>query len=122
MANLRLSDLPLPVSPLSKKNRFSWIRANAGRGAAYGKRPGYSRQNDALILSRPPHVIVRIIGKLEYVWGKSLVFRYAAMLGGILVKNRVGVSGHILVGIDGDDRRVTDGSINGVRQESFSNA
>ena len=92
-------------------------------GAAYGKRPGYSRQNDTLILSRPPHVIVRIIGKSEYVWGKgSLVFGYAAMLGGILVKNRVGVGGHILVGIDGDDRRVADASVNGVREESFSNA
>lgn len=92
-------------------------------GAAYGKRLGYSLQNDTLILSRPPHVIVRIIGKLEYVWGEGfLVFGYAAMLGGILVKHRVGVTGHILVGIDGDDGRVTDASINGIREESFSNA
>ena len=91
-------------------------------GAACREGAKYSRQNDALILGRPPHVIVRVIGKLEYVWGKGLlVFGYAAILGGILVKNRVGVVGHILVGIDNDDRRAADASINGVREESFSN-
>ena len=113
MTSLRLSDFPLPVSPLFKKNGFS--------RRVHGK-VGYSRQNDALILGRPSHVIVRIICKLKYVWGKGLlVCRYAAVLGGILVKNRVGVAGHILVGVDNDDRRAADTIINGVREESFSN-
>jgi len=67
-------------------------------------------------------VIVRVVGKLEYVWGKGLlVLGYAAILGSILVKHRVGVAGHILVGIGNDDRRATDTGINGIREESFSN-
>ena len=74
-------------------------------------------------MGRPSHVVIRIVGKLEYVWGKGvLVFRYAAILGGILVKNRVGVAGHILVGVDDYDRRAANAIINGVREESFSNA
>ena len=29
---------------------------------------GYSLQNDALILGGPPHEVVCIVSKLEYVW------------------------------------------------------
>jgi hypothetical protein len=57
------------------------------------------------------------------VWWKGfLVIGYASILGGILVENRVGVAGHIFVGIDGDERRVADASISGIRKESFTEA
>jgi hypothetical protein len=56
------------------------------------------------------------------VWWKGLLFvEYATMLGGILVKNRVGIAGHELVWIDSDERRAADSSINGIRKESFTN-
>jgi hypothetical protein len=83
---------------------------------------GYSLQNNALILGGPPHVVVRVISKLEYMWWKGLLFiGYAAMLGGILVKNRVGIGSHELVWIDSDERRAADASINGIRKKSFTN-
>ncbi len=71
--------------------------------AAAGAGEGYSRQNDALILGGPPHVVVCIVGKLKYVWWEGLlVIGYTAMLGGILVKNRVSVGGDEFVRIDGN--------------------
>ena len=83
--------------------------------AAGGEGEGYSRQNDALVLGGPPHVVVCIVGKLKYVWWKGLlVIGYAAMLSGVLVKNRVGVAGHELVRIDGDEGRAADARINGI--------
>jgi hypothetical protein len=60
---------------------------------------------------------------LEYVWWKGLfLIGYAAMLGGILVEDGVGIGGHELVWIDSDERRAADASINGIREESFTNA
>jgi hypothetical protein len=119
MASLRLSDFPLPVSPLSKC-RVKSDHDNVTTAAREGQ--GYSRQNDALILGGPPHVVVCIVSKLEYVWWEGLlVIRYAAMLGGVLVKNRVGVGCHELVRIYSDEGRAADARINGIREEPFTN-
>lgn len=66
-------------------------------------------------------MVVRVISKLEYVWWKGILFfGYTAMLGGILVKNRVGVASDKLVWVDSDEGRTTDASINGIRKESFT--
>jgi len=59
---------------------------------------------------------------LEYVWREGLlVIRYAAMLGSVFVKNRVGVACHELVRIYSDEGRAADARIIGIREEPFTN-
>ena len=83
---LRFPTPGLATIKMSGKSGHFYVRATAREGI------GYTRQNDALILSGPPHVVVCIVSKLKYVWWEGLlVVGYAAMLGGVLVKNRVGV-------------------------------
>jgi hypothetical protein len=49
------------------------------------------------------------------MWWKGLLFfGYTSMLGGILVKNRVGIAGHELVWVDRDERRAADARIGGI--------
>lgn len=68
-------------------------------------------------------MVVRVISKLKYVWWKGLfLVGYAAMLGGILVKNGVGIGCHELVWVDSDEGRAADAGIDGIREESFTNA
>lgn len=43
------------------------------------------------------------------------------MLGGIIFKNRVAIGCHELVLIDSNERRASDASIDGIREESFMN-
>lgn len=66
-------------------------------------------------------MVIRIISKLEYMRGEGLlVFRRATILGGILVKDRVGVAGHEFVGVDSYECGFANAGVDGVREESFS--
>lgn len=67
-------------------------------------------------------MVVCIISKLEYVWWEGLlVIGYAAMLGGVFVKNRVGVVCHELVRVYSDEGRAADARISGIREEPLTN-
>lgn len=46
---------------------------------------------------------------------------YAAMLGGILVKNGVAIGCHKFVWIDSDEGRAANASIDGIQEESLMN-
>jgi len=53
--------------------------------------------------------------KLKYVWWEGLlVIGYAAVLGGVFVKNRVGVAWYELVRVYSDLGRAADPHINGI--------
>jgi hypothetical protein len=60
-------------------------------------------------------VIIRIVGELKYVGRKGhLVLRYVAVFCSILVKNGVGVAGHVFVRVDSDECGVAYAGINGI--------
>jgi hypothetical protein len=60
-------------------------------------------------------MIISIVRELKYVGSEWLsVFRYAAIFCGILVKDRVGITGNIFVRIDSDENGVAYGGINGI--------
>ena len=54
-------------------------------------------------------------------WEGLFVIGYAAVLGGVLVKNRVGVACYELVRIYSDEGRAADARIIGIREEPFTN-
>jgi hypothetical protein len=88
MASLQLSNLPLPVSPL----RMCWDKSDNVNTRAGGRKvEGYSHQNDALILGGPLHVVYASLASCNVPRKGLLVIGNAMMLGGVLVKNRVGV-------------------------------
>ncbi len=105
-----MASLSLPVLPLSKyrvQSDHPNVRAAARKGE------GHSRQNDVLILGGPPHMVVCIGSKLEYVWWEGfIVIGYAAVLGDVLVKNRVGIACYELGWVYNDE---ADVRINGIR-------
>ena len=67
------------------------------------QRNGHGPQQDGLVLSSAPHVIVGVIGKLENMRAlENLVFRCVSVLGGVLEEDRVGVGWDIFMGINGN--------------------
>jgi hypothetical protein len=54
------------------------------------------------------------------VVGGFLVIGYAAMLSGVLAKNRVGVACYELEWVCSDKGRAADAHINGIREEPFT--
>lgn len=86
----------------------------------YGK---HVREDDRLVLLRPSHVVVGIVGELEDVGREAdFVGRGIAVLGRILVEDRVGITGNILVRVYCDESIGADVSVDVVCHEPFSDA
>ena len=84
---------------------------------------GHVREKDRLVLLRPPHVVVGIVGKLEDMGREAdFVGRGIAVLGRVLVEDCVGITGNVLVRVYGDECAGADVSVDVVCHEPFSDA
>ena len=80
-------------------------------------------QEDTLILLRPPHVVVGIVCQLENVWWQVLLVRSGiAVLCGVFGENLVAIAGDVLVGIEGNDGRGTNRSVDDLFCIAFAQA
>ena len=80
-------------------------------GAAARGREVHSRQDDALILGGPPHMVVCIVSTLERVVGWAPCHRICCSLG---------VAYYELVRVYSDEGRAADARINGIREDPFT--
>ncbi len=90
-----------------------------------GKRETHSNapEQQALILRRPSHMVVRVVRHLKDMRRhRLLVLRGIAVLCCIFLHDRVGVGWDIFVGVEGDEGRGTDSRVHIVVHEPFSKA
>ncbi len=87
------------------------------------KRPEYEPVYDTLVLVCPAHVVVGVVRELKDVGRLDcFVVRGVSVFGGILVHDRVGIGRDILVGVESDEPRRADASVDIVCHEALSEA
>lgn len=74
-----------------------------------------------MILGSPSHVVIGIVSQLEYVWWeRNPGGCRVAVLGGILVEDRIGVARDVFVRVDSNKTRGTNIGVDGVGHKAFT--